>query len=275
MKFKKVWAVWIFTVLFGVSLLFPIYFMVRAEKPWIKSAHLVTSRLPTSEEAVINQEQTVGQTFMAPENDLARIDLIIKRPKNPAAEYVFSLRKLGGEEESVKDGELIRQGVFQVKKIQEIGQFYFEPIADSKGENFYFYLQTTENMTEPASLFLSVTDLENGDLYLNHERQEGDLIFQIYDQKNISWSEFGKDFFRRMNQNKPWFLQTPLLYGYMVLFFAFTIVAIFFLLKWLVFVDNQKLVLKSVVLGGCWLLVLIIYLYIQTQVPILWLGTVV
>lgn len=266
MKINQTKLTWGFTVGFSVLLLLPIFFMVQAERPWIKSTHLVTTRVPASREIIITPTQTVGQSFIAPSDNLARIDVIIRRPKNPAAEYILTVRALGNQEPA--QGEIIREGIFKVKKIQEIGRFYFEPIKDAQGKRFYFSLAPAENTVDTAGLFVSATELEGGDFYLNHEKQLGDLIFQVHGREEISLGEFGKEFFSRLNQDKPWFLRTPLLYVYGILFLGLLVWLIYFLLQKMVFTSSKKLVLKSVILGGSWLLILIIYLYIQTQVAV-------
>lgn len=252
----------IFLILFSLLFFFPVLFFIRDTLPWIESPHVQMVRNEKTQEVVLDSQNLLGQSFTASSDNLGQIALLFHRGKNPSDRYIFHLKH------SPLDATDLRSGSFEVRKIQEKAFFQFEPIPDSQGKSFYFYLEPIESAS-PIGLFTAANDLEGGSLHVNHSTQQQDLIFQVYYSSEMSVFDFTKTLFARMSQFKPAFFKVPFLYVFWLAFVFSFPVLIYFLLQQFVFNTSEGSVIKTrmIFLSVFLLLTLLTYLWIQTQIP--------
>ncbi|MBI2453275.1 hypothetical protein HYV56_01080 [Candidatus Peregrinibacteria bacterium] len=267
-----------FSILFCFLLLLPFFFLELHSASWITSGHFQLRRGPDSKEIFVNLTQTIGQVFVAPFDNLGRIGLLMHRGENPRDRYIFHLQEIPPDNESfqlplAKD---VRRGTFEVGKIRDIGFFEFEPLPQSSGKMYYFYLEPDTPTHQELGLFTSDGEFLDGASYINHTITSSDLIFQVYFKKNLNFLSFFRVITSRMSQYKPLFFKVPFLYFYWIFFFL----SIFFLIRKLLLVfifcenDWNRLKLRLLFLFFFWLIILSSYLWIQTQNPFFPLNAV-
>jgi hypothetical protein len=133
---------------------------------------------PTSEMALVKGVQA-GQTFVAPRAGLEQIDVLLygywRRNTQPV---IFHLREAGVEQDKVTvtfdAGEVLGW---------QWRTFRFDPLADSKGKTYYFFLESPTSTSDDA---LMLGGILGGDLYpngtaqINGQSAFADVAFMTY-----------------------------------------------------------------------------------------------
>ena len=125
--------------------------------------------------------QSVGQVFVAQENDLRSIGVLLATYKRQVeGPLVFHLQEMDSQGNTLD----IVSIEIDIAEVQDNSWklFSFLPIEKSKGKQYYFYLEAPESEPGHAITAWSVdTNLyHDGTLMLNHEPVTGDLSFILY-----------------------------------------------------------------------------------------------
>ena len=210
-----------------LALLVPILWMPYSQS-WVDSANNAKFLPPT----VLNVNQTLGQSFTATENGLYQIKLFVK-PSPVILKGRFFLS------ESVESKtSLIEQNFTIIPNTNHIHPM-FDPIKDSAGKSYYFYMEADIKNTEAISFIRLLEDREGGTQYLNHEPVKGDLIFRPLYSHETSYIGQARTLFQNMSQYKPVWAKTPYLYIYFLGF----MLSVFWLVRYLIveaFTDQNK-----------------------------------
>jgi hypothetical protein len=177
----------------------------------------------------IYADRSVGQTFFAKRNNLARIDVTLGTHKRiNTRDVTFMLREQSPERKE------IRSKVFNASSVKDNLYFPFEfkPIKKSKGKKYYFLFYSPESTQDNSICVWTNTQniYRNGQYLINHRPAGGDLIFRIYSKRPI-FTELG-----RIVRNykglfgKVWFLVVAIV--------SFEIIQIVVFLKLLDFIRN-------------------------------------
>jgi len=150
----------------------------------------------------IHSSITVGQTFLCTENNLNRIDVLLATyARINTEDVIFHLREWNSSQDLVKI-------VVNAKEIKDNSYhvFRFEPIRDSRGKMYYFFIESPNSTPGNAiTVWYSTEDVyENGVTYLNHKPVSGDLHFRVYCKSNINLVI--SNFTSRIQQDKPFFM---------------------------------------------------------------------
>ncbi|MFC1975734.1 hypothetical protein ACFLXQ_05000 [Chloroflexota bacterium] len=101
----------------------------------------------STETVEIKGDFTIGQTFLAPENDLHRIDVLFRTyGRRNTHEVTFYLKP------SLDSPDIITQETFNASEVGDNRwhTFEFPPIPDSAGKMFYFYFASPESVLGDA-----------------------------------------------------------------------------------------------------------------------------
>ncbi len=140
-------------------------------------------------------EQSAGQTFYSIDKRLHRISILLanfhNRPNDK--DIVFRLREEGSDNDIrtvTINASQVKDNVFQ--------DFTFEPIKDSFGKKYYFFIESPDSIPGNAITYRynTVDEYPSGDLYINHEKQAGDLAFKASYKESplVMWGQgFIKD----------------------------------------------------------------------------------
>jgi len=160
---------------------------------------------------------TVGQTFICPCVGLNRIAVLPRFGDSPPASLTLHLRTSPDEEHD------LRTATIQATDLgsDEYAYFDFAPVPNSADTEFYFYVESTNNMEEDGEAetwLLRTTDnvYAWGELYVDGRPTNGDLAFKV--SCNPSVAGVITSILRHINDNKP------LLWGN-VMFYAVLAVA--------------------------------------------------
>ena len=132
---------------------------------------------PTGE---INSTTTVGQTFIAPGNNLCAIRVMLFRgASQEEADITFRLNEIGNQDEA------LRQINMPLAKIStDISRYFFifPPISNSMGKEYFFSFSSSSlPARNGASLWYEPADsYSSGRMFVNGEPATGDLYFTTY-----------------------------------------------------------------------------------------------
>jgi hypothetical protein len=160
------------TLVFAILLLSAILVSGCAEIP-----DAVQSRFsqPVGE---IHGFRTVGQTFVAHENGLSRVDVLLatymRKNTHPVT---FRLK----QSPDATDIATITINAARVKD-NAFHQFKFAPIADSKGKSYFFVLESPQSVPGNAiTIWHSPDDVyDEGAMIVDGQATQGDLAFRTY-----------------------------------------------------------------------------------------------
>jgi len=127
---------------------------------------------------------SLGQTFLAKRNGLAKIEVMMGtygRENNRDIE--FSLWELRPNK------KLVRKIIVNARRIRNnlYNEFKFKPISDSQGKMFYFQFSSPDSTKDNAvCCWLNNKNIySNGQFILNGAQQKADIVFRIYAQRPI------------------------------------------------------------------------------------------
>lgn len=151
----------------------------------------------------LSDKKRVGQTFIARKNNLSRITIDLKNAilKNEKPIY-FHLR----ETESAQDLKKIEISGFNIGDPSSV-KFQFEPISNSAGKSYYFYLDSPDsNNSDGIEIYHSLQDLySDGGMMVNEEEIMGELRFSTFcfsDSKMTIFQETIGNFISRFFMDK-------------------------------------------------------------------------
>jgi hypothetical protein len=121
----------------------------------------------------------VGQLFTAPLPGLYRIDIgLVRATSHGARDVTIHLRSAPTSPDD------LRSAVLNTQAVEDGGPygFEFEPIRDSKGQTFYFYLESAGSAPGDAmaARYDPETSLEGASAYLNGKPVSGNLQFNTF-----------------------------------------------------------------------------------------------
>lgn len=127
----------------------------------------------------------IGQSFICPRNGLYRIDIFLATyNRRNDRDLVFHLGHAPGGDDLVT----IRFNASEVED-NAFFPFTFPPIPDSRGQNFYFFLESPDSEPGNAITVWGVTEnvYPEGRSYRNHRRAGGEVAFRIYAKGYSLW----------------------------------------------------------------------------------------
>lgn len=185
---------------------------------------LDTLQEKTDKVFLLNQEKSVGQTFIASFDNIYSIEVFANNPKLLyESPLLFKLKKQRGD---LKDIVTIPFGG------KNIGTNFwlrlrFNPIADSRNKTYYFEISTVE-ATSSGNLEISYSSQDTypyGNLFINEQKSDGDLTFRVYYKtsilKFISDSTF--DFVDRLRKDQQFVVFYSLLLVATSLFLVYSL----------------------------------------------------
>ncbi len=127
----------------------------------------------------IHGSRTVGQTFVAHENGLSRVDVLLATyARKNTHPVIFHLKESPG---AADDIATITFSAARVKD-NAFHQFKFAPIPDSKGKSYFFALESPQSVPGDAiTIWHEPEDVyDEGAMYVNGQPTNGDLAFRTY-----------------------------------------------------------------------------------------------
>lgn len=164
-------------IIVNLDILFRVLKPAYAETYLMEGINQPMFSYPTGE---INSTTTVGQTFIAPGDNLCAIRVMLFRGTGLERAYItFSLKEEGGT------GNVLRQINMPLVKIStDISRyvFVFPPIRNSMDKEYMFsFTSQSPPAGNGASLWYEPTDFyARGRMYVNGEPASGDLYFTTY-----------------------------------------------------------------------------------------------
>ncbi|MCL5026742.1 MAG: hypothetical protein M1531_09670 [Chloroflexi bacterium] len=123
--------------------------------------------------------QTVGQTFRSNLPNLAAVELSLATYARPVTgSVVFHLRQSPEAESDLRTVEIQAGTVVD----NAWRRFEFEPIADSAGKSYYFFLDAPSSVSGKAITMWATSGdaYADGTMMVNHQPASGDLAFRTY-----------------------------------------------------------------------------------------------
>jgi hypothetical protein len=191
------------------------------------------SNVPIGE---IKSAMKVGQMFVSDSNQLNRIDVLFGTyARVNTGDIVFHLR----EKPTSVDITTIKINAIYLQD-NKMYSFKFEPIPDSKGKQYYFFIESPNSTKENAVTvwILRNSNYTNGKLFFNDNPTTGDMVFRSYYETTLK--AYTDELFSRILLNKPSYLNEYLLYGFGVLYVFLTFVIVISLFK-LLLKSNSKI----------------------------------
>lgn len=181
------------------------------------------SNVPIGE---IKGTMKVGQTFVADYDNLDRIDVLFATyARQNTHEIIFHLREIS----TSKDITTIK---ISANDIQDnvMHLFRFNPINDSKGKQYYFFIESPSSVDGNAVTvwILKNSNYNQGQLVLDDNSTTGDIVFKPYFKTNLK--EYTDILLARILLNKPSFFSESFLYVIIAfyLFFMFILMILLF-----------------------------------------------
>ena len=132
----------------------------------------------------IYKGNTVGQTFIAEEDNLSCIEIMLGiYAKRNNKDVIFLLRDLNS------NGEVLVQKEFNASEVRGdlFNSIQFRPIRESKGNKYYFELRSP--LSTPQNSICAWMNKENiypaGEYFFRGSKKEGDLVFRAYSKRPV------------------------------------------------------------------------------------------
>lgn len=157
----------------------------------------------------MSKKLRIGQSFIARERNLSRIDVYMTTTKTPHSGYLL-LRVFEGS----KTGALLRTSKIPANTVSGdiYAKFPIKILHNSKGRNLY--LEIDAGNVTPANMRVWFYSMEqaysDGKGYANESLLNGDVQFRTYSQ--INFFQWLGDVSRRFAKNKPGFASIPFMY---------------------------------------------------------------
>lgn len=165
----------------------------------------------------LNQQQTIGQTFIGKSRNLTGIKLFTRNPNLANREpIIFHLK------ESPQAFSDLRTLTFSGANVGwDYGlRIQFAPVEDSAGKNFYFFLEspTTEAAQSIEFGYNQNDTYKSGEAFVNGKTVGGDLLFITFYKTSLA------DFFK--SSISSFFSRISLDQGFFVVYFLILLVAV-------------------------------------------------
>lgn len=162
----------------------------------------------------LSGDKTVGQTFLANKDNLNIIILDLKNAALRNQQPIYFHLEEAKTARSLKEIEISGLNVGDPSSVR----FQFDPILDSAGKSYYFYLNSpTSTKEDTIEVYHSSQDLySGGEMMVNDQKFEGELRFTSYyypGSKTTVVREMIKDFRSRLLVDKSFLI------AYLVLLF--------------------------------------------------------
>ena len=196
------------------------------------------------EMGIWSHETRFEQTFIASQNNLCRIDFFVDSYRPWESPYL-DLRLFEiptAENPHNLSYEIIRNTSKEVRykrlngwllSYHMFNNFSFAPIADSQNKRYLLSIQSPGlKKGSTSSILLASTEerYEDGNLFLNGEKQEGDLTFRaLYEQPRI---QVIRQSVTSLTLQKPYPFSKPVMYYVLFLGYIIGLVVFFFQLLW-------------------------------------------
>lgn len=219
------------TLLLAVVLTFvliTLFVIISPSIPFNKGASyypvLSGNNVPIGE---IKDTMKVGQTFVADYDNLDRIDVLFATyARQNTHEIIFHLR----ENSTYKDITTIK---INANDIQDnvMHSFRFDPINDSKGKQYYFFIESPSSIDGNAVTvrIQKNSNYNQGELVLNDSFTTGDIIFKPYFKTNLK--EYTDILLARILLNKPSFFSESFVYVIVAFYLFFMFILMIFLFQ--------------------------------------------
>jgi hypothetical protein len=133
---------------------------------------------------------TVGQTFIAKKNNLARIDVKMGTyDRVNDRDIIFELWAMNPKKKLAFKKTFNASGAVN----NRYNTFKFKPIKDSEGREFYFLFYSPESTDENSiSIWMNKANIyRQGSFHLNDILSKGDLVFRVYTKRPV-FAELGR-----------------------------------------------------------------------------------
>jgi len=193
---KKIWLKAIFVLL--IAMLAVLLFSVFGVRKRIDIAQ-------TSGDVLyqIYEDRKIGQTFIANKDNLNIIILDLKNAALKNQQPIYFHLEEAKTARSLREIEISGLNVGDPSSVR----FQFDPILNSAGKSYYFYLDSPTSTGEDAiEVYYSSQDLySGGEMMVNNQKFEGELRFTSYyypGSKTTAAREMIKDFRARLLVDK-------------------------------------------------------------------------
>jgi glycosyltransferase involved in cell wall biosynthesis len=140
----------------------------------------------------LNRQRSVGQEFFTSENKLSAISVRFGTNRSLVKGTVrLHLRE---SHKARRDIAVVESDASAISD-NEYHLFLFDPIEDSGGKRYYFYIEFIEaSPTETLTIWKrTITSNEAGPLFENHQPSQGTLSFKVFCDKQIFRYNSGSD----------------------------------------------------------------------------------
>lgn len=131
----------------------------------------------------------IGQTFIAPRDNLARLDLMLGTHDRENNQDVFF------ELWNVTSREIIVKKTFNASTVMNnrYNSVEFLQIKNSERQKFRFNLSSPKStLKDSISMWMNKKNIyQHGDYFLNNNISQGDLVFRVYSKRPI-YKELGR-----------------------------------------------------------------------------------
>jgi hypothetical protein len=169
-------------------------------------------------------EMQLGQTFVAPQAELERIDVLMYGYRRPNTHPVtFHLQKLDAEQDEVSF-------TFSASEVRgwRWRSFRFPPLADSAGQAYYFFFDSPTSTPDDALTLGGVEGdvYPNGTAIINGHPARADVAFRTY-YSDVSMAEKLATLATKITENKPSIWGDVRFYIFLAVSYVFVLLLVF------------------------------------------------
>jgi len=151
----------------------------------------------------IYEDRKIGQTFISNKDNLNIIILDLRNAMLKNEQSIFFYLKEVGTDRDLREIQINGLNVGDPGSVR----LQFEPISDSAGKSYYFYLESpSSTVFDAVEIFHSPKDVySEGEMMVNGQKLEGELRFASYyypGSKTTMFREMIRDFRARLLVDK-------------------------------------------------------------------------
>ena len=183
--------------------------------------------------------RTVGQTFISPCVELNRVAVLPRFGAPPPANLTLHLRTLSNASDDLRMATIHAADL----RSDEYVCFDFEPVANSAGAEFYFYVESTDDEKgddEAATRLLRTTNdvYAWGKMYVDDGPATGDLAFKV--SCSPSMPGVAINILRHITDNKPLLWGNVMFYVMLAALYLGLMITLWFKLRAL-FITEERM----------------------------------
>jgi len=136
----------------------------------------------------------VGQSFVATENNLNRVDIkLATYARENTGDIIFGIREATSAQQDIANVTVRAESIMD----NAYHSFTFDPVLESKGKSYFFYIYSPESTPGNAiTIWYNAGDVySNGTAQINDNPIEGDLSFRTYYTHTLL--DFTASFFKK------------------------------------------------------------------------------